>query len=219
MEIKYTTHYAPFPEAEQPRTRIVSDRAPAAALGDPYRDVSGSLQLVSQHLSIAYDLASELVTYEREFRRAIQINAAERAAATCVEFSPRWENLWLQLEDGRRIASAAGRDVSRYESARDAAKDLSAGAAFVDVGEWRPNGFNAYQRKVTYRMPSLDPAIEAIAALQAAVPEAAINVQTEVPDLSPKRLIPWKWIVIVLVVVIVVAIGVHEWHLVHSHAF
>ena len=68
-------------------------------------------------------------------------------------------------------------------------------------------------------MPSLDPAIEAIAALQAAVPEAAINVQTEVPDLSPKRLIPWKWIVIVLVVVIVVAIGVHEWHLVHSHAF
>ena len=217
MDIKYTTHYVPFPEDEQPRTRIAPDRALAAPLGDPYRDVNRSLQLVSQHLSIAYDLASELVAYEREFQRAIQINAAERAAATCVEFSPRWENLWLQLEDSRRIATAAGRDVSRYESARDAAKDLSQGAAFVDIGEWRANGMHAYQRTVTYRMPSLDPAIEAIAALQAAVPEASINVQTEVPDVRPRRLVPWKWIIILLVVVIAVAIGVHEWRLVHSH--
>lgn len=56
----------------------------------------------------------------------------------------------------------------------------------MDIAEWRPNGINAYQRSVMYRMPSLDPAIEAIAALQAAVPEAAISAQTEVPDLRPE---------------------------------
>ena len=42
-------------------------------------------------------------------------------------------------------------------------------------------------------------------------------MQTDVPDLRPRRMVPWKWIAVVLVTVIAVAIGVHEWRLIHSN--
>jgi hypothetical protein len=219
-EIKYTTYFEPFPEDVQPRTLPRVDKG-AAPVADPYRggDEGLALQQFGQHLSIAYDLADELVTCLHQYERAIRFNMVESAETARTEVGRRWETMWSQLDDARTLAARRGRDVSSYEQARTAAKDLSSGAADLEVGEWLDAGFNAYKRTVRYRIPRLDPAIAAIGALAAAVPEVPITRQPEAPDLRSGSWIPWKWIVIAIVVAAAIAIGVYEWNVAHRPGY
>jgi hypothetical protein len=125
---------------------------------------------------------------------------------------------WSQLEDACRIAASRGRDVSAYEQAREAARDLSPAASYVEVEPWTNAGYNAKKRNVWFRIPVIDAVPAALEALSAAVPEAEIETQPPAPDLLGSRL-PWKWILVAIVVGVGIAIGVYEWNLVHSRSF
>ena len=219
MTIKYTTQFVPFPDVGQPRTRLRSDPADGGKpSGDPYRDDGMILQTFSQHLSIALELAFEIATALEGFERSIRSGVAESALAARHEVGSRWEMMWSHLDDARQIAVRRGRDVSRYDSAREAACDLSSAAADVEIGEWRDAGFNAYRRTVHYRIPRREPMLAAITALEQAVPEVPIVRPPEPPDLRLGRGIPWKWILLAMVVALAVCVAVYEWNLVHNNA-
>lgn len=214
MQISYTTYFKPL---EAP-PRTVSVKASAAA-GDPYRgDDHMAIRQIGQHLSIALDIAKELVPLGQRLERALAIKAAESAQTYGAEVGPRWEQFWAQLEDACRIAASRGRNVTAYEQAREAARDLSPAASYVEVEPWTEAGYNAKQRNVWFRIPVLAAIPLALEALSAAVPEAEIETQPEVPDLQGRR-VPWKWLLLALVVGLGIAIGVYEWNLVHSHSF
>ncbi len=214
MQITYTTYFKPL---EAP-PRTVSVKANASA-GDPYRgDDHMAIRQIGQHLSIALDLAKELVPLGQRLERAIEIKAAESAQTYGAEVGSRWEQFWAQLDDAYRIAASRGRDVSAYEQAREVARDLSPAASYVEVEPWTDAGYNAQKRNVWFRIPVIDAVPAALKALAAAVPEAEIETQPPAPDLRGRRL-PWKWILLAIVVGLGIAIGVYEWNLVHSHSF
>lgn len=214
MQITYTTYFKPL---EAP-PRTVSTRASATA-GDPYRgDDHVAVRQIGQHLSIALDIARELLPLGQRLELAIERRAAESAQSYGAEVGSRWEQFWSQLEDAARIAASRGRDVSIYEQAREVARDLSPAASYVEVEPWTDAGYNAQKRNVWFRIPALDAVPVALKALSAAVPEAEIETQPETPDLRGRRL-PWKWLVLAIVVALGIAIGVYEWNLVHSRSF
>lgn len=218
MPIKHTTHFVPFPDGEQPRTLPPVSSMGEAIVGNPYRGGEDGiwLQTFSEHLSIAFGLAEELVATVPRFEHLVRIGVAEGLESVARQIGRSWEMLWSQLDDARSLATRRGRDVSTYDRARVNAKDLSSGAAQVEIGEWLDAGLNAKERTVQYRIPRLEPALDAMEALKLSVPEAQIVRQPEAPDLRSARRGPWKWILIAIVVALGVAVASFEWNLLHS---
>jgi hypothetical protein len=210
MQITYTTYFKPL---EAP-PRTVSVKV-GATLGDPYRgDDHLAIRRIGQHLSIALDLAKELVPLGQRLAHAIESRAAESAQAYGAAVGSRWEQFWSQMEDACRIAASRGRDVSAYDQARERARDLSPAAAYVEIEPWTDAGYNAKKRTVWFRMPAITAVPLALEALEAAVPEAEIESQPPAPDLRGRRL-PWRWILLAIVIALGIAIGVYEWNLMH----
>lgn len=220
---KYTTHFVPFP-GEQPRTLPLLDRGPRGGhSGNPYRGAVGDegdpivLHAFEQHLSIGFELASELITAQKKFNRAIQMGIETYALAARHEVGTRWETMWSQLDDARHLAVRMGRDPSRYDTARQAARDLTSAAADIEIGEWIDAGWRAYKRTIQYRTPDLESAVAAIGALQDAVPSARITQESDTPELRPLRRFPLGRILAAIFVMLAVLFGVYEWRLVHGN--
>jgi hypothetical protein len=200
METKFITEFIPLPEDVETRTLPRPSRTGGKTLvADPYRDDAAWLQVFSQHVSIAIELSRELTSWRERFERATGANGSgEAAAAAAHEIGTRWEMLWSQLDDARALAHAHGANVAGYDKAREAARDLSSGAAVVEIGEWRHDvAASERKRTVHFRAPRLDSARRALGTLRAAVPAAQIVRQPDAPDLRTLwQRIPWAWIVL-----------------------
>lgn len=198
MQIKLTTTFIRLPDG-QTQTLPRASRAARDVGGDPYRSNDAWLRSFSQHVSIAVDLSRELTGLRERFDLATGAEGSGEAAATIAqEIGSRWEMLWSQLDDASSLAQASGVDVAAYDKARADARDLSCGAAVVEIGEWESDMATAgRKRTVSYRVPHLEFARRALGALRAAVPAANIVRQPDAPDLRPlSHRIPWTWIVI-----------------------
>jgi hypothetical protein len=201
--VTFTTEFIPLPEEVQTRTL---PRSPAntgnEGARDPYRDDAAWIQAFSQHVSIAIELSRELTSWRERFDRATGAGGSGEAAASAAqEIGNRWEMFWSQLDDARALAQARGVNLSAYDKARDDARDLSSGAAVVEVGEWRHDvATSGRKRTVHFRVPRLEAARRALGALRAAVPAAQIVRQPDAPDLRTlSQRIPWTWIVLAIV--------------------
>ena len=209
MRFKYRTYIVPMPEEVQVRTLPRAYRDAGGALaGDPYRggEPANGLHELGQHVSIALELGHELVTERERFVWAVRCSFAEKAWLLSHEIGSRWEMAWSHLDDARALAVRRGRDVAAYDRARDLAGDLSSAVAIVEVGGWRPVGLTAFARTARYRLPRLEPLVDAMAALQEAVPEARIERQPEPPNVRLGRRLLWKWFLIAIVAAVTIAI-------------
>jgi len=163
---------------------------------EPYREPErAGLSDFVQHISIAEQLLAEFVSYPARAQALLRRGSVSvalladlrRAAATA------WEQLWIQLGEGRRIAARLGRDVSDFDASRKRAGDIWSGGAELDIGAWRQDGYGR-RRVVRWRSAYEEPARAAISALRATVPEVVIvsAPKNALPvDLRPRCLWPW----------------------------
>jgi hypothetical protein len=164
-----------------------------------YRGDHRPLVAFAQHVGVAEELLGQFkgipdrLDGEQVTQDVLDLLKAEARVA--------WEGLWDHLGQAREIARSIGRDVGAYDEARRIAGDIWLRAIDVDIGPWQRTFSGGRSRAITWRNAPTEPATDAIEALRAVVPEAAVLVASAPPPETDLRRHGW-WRVMVAVVVV-----------------
>lgn len=144
-----------------------------------YRDDHAWIPRLVHHVRLAESLLQIFASVPQKIRMDMEdweIADLQREARSSYEGV--WENLGL----ARELVATAGRDVSAYDRARAAAGNIWS-SADVDAGGWRggvgPMHGLGRSRQVYVASAPIEPAIAAVTALRAAVPEVVIPPPTQ----------------------------------------
>ncbi len=140
-------------------------------LNTPYRDHDPQASTAfGQHLGIATALLEQFTQIPQRMggARPDEIRELEQEARAT------WENLWEQLGQARAIAKSLGHNVDAYDVARAAAGDIWLHAVEVSFGPWERVA-GGQRRTVVWKSAPLEPARQAIQALNAAMPQVVIS--------------------------------------------
>lgn len=165
----------------------------------PYRGDHQPFQRFGQHVGVAEELLSQFDGIPRRLAEDITHEHLEQLKG---EARAVWEGVWDHLRQASEIARGMGRPVGGYAGARAEAGDIYAGAIHVHVGPWEPNYAGGKRRTITWHNAPTKPAVDAIAALRAAVPEVVVT-RAPVPDVDLRShgwLLDW-WAALVIVLI------------------
>lgn len=169
-----------------------------------YRDDHAWLPRFVQHVSVAESLLQIFAYLPQRLRTDMEDS---ELADLQREARAAYEGIWENLGLARELAHARGRDVAAYDRARSAAGNIWNGAK-VDGGDWR-GGFGPLRaigksRQVFWASAPIEPAVAAILALKAIVPEVVIAPPALQPhvDLRSYRWLRRGWPALVAVLVL-----------------